>query len=381
MENSKPEIAIWEDEYRGHNLAFVEILIRYISEKTKKPVLFFSSKAAFQSEAYQVYLKPLERWFIPGTVSEKHNVGKAWEIWGRFGEIEKELKNKGIHCLIVSTADSLARTLGLAHLIGWKPKDLEIRCLLMYLGIAYAGRNGLSRLRDRVSFWLKRQAPIRASYLDQWAVEKVLEKTGISLTTCPEPPYCLAEYLRDRPIRKKLGNGENICFGFPGGARFGDRKGPDLLIDAFLKADLPSNTQLVFAGPFSDPPLLEKFKQAQAKLGGRFQVFNGFLKTKELFSAVDQMDLVCLPYRSHIGTSAFFTQSATLGKVILASDYGWLGWAGRKYNKTIFFENDSELSLSKSLEKAALEFSRMDSIASNYSPAAEEDFARVVAGF
>jgi len=153
------------------------------------------------------------------------------------------------------------------------------------------------------------------------------------------------------------------------------------LIDAFLQADLPADTRLVFAGHFFDPPLLEKFDQAQSKLGERFRVFNGYLKTDKLFSVMDQMDVVCLPYRSHVGTSAFFTQAATLGKVILASDYGWLSGAGRQYHKTVFFENDSVTSLSKSLEKATKDFATMNALVGNYSPVPEEDFVRVLAGF
>ena len=125
---------------------------------------------------------------------------------------------------------------------------------------------------------------------------------------------------------------------------------------------------------------MKKFKQASEILGDRFQVFNGYLKTKRLFSVVDQMDVVCLPYRSHVGTSAFFAQSATMGKVILASNYGWLGGIGSKYNKAVFFENNSIPSLAAALEKINKDFSILDSLSSNYSPISEDEFVKVLAG-
>ena len=237
MTNLNPSIAIWEDDYRGHTLAFVEILIRQIYDKTKVPVLFFSTKAAFQSDAYLVYLRPLEGKFIPRVVGNNFSGGKPLVLWGQFKQIEKELNEKGITRLIVSTADSVVKTLGLAHLLGWRPKKLEIRCCLLYLGIAYPGRNILTQLKDRFAFWLKNWTPVHGVYIDQWAVERVKEKYGISLPICPEPLYSLGEYLQERIVKPHTKSSSGVCFGFPGGARFGDRKGPELLIDAFLQAD------------------------------------------------------------------------------------------------------------------------------------------------
>ncbi len=377
----KPDIAIWEDDYRGATLAMVEILARHIFEKTRKPVLLFSSGATFRSAAYQVYFKPLEGQFIPVEVAPNYSDGNLLDLWRQFGKIERELKDRGIFRLLLGTADGAVKMFSFARLFGWKPGKLDIRCCVLYLGIAYPGRKGLLvGWRDRLALWLKTSAPVKAFYLDYWAVERVREKFGISLSVCPEPLLSLWDYLKVRPERPVHRERKGICFGFPGGASFGDRKGPDFLIDAFLQADLPPDTCLTFAGYFFDPLLLDVFEKAGERLGDRFKVYNGYLPNMELFNAMDQMDVICLPYRNHAATSGFFHQGATLGKVVVAPDYGWLGATGRKYNKTVFFENDSLSSLAKALEKTAREFPSLDSLAGNYIPTSEEDFVRVLAG-
>ncbi len=380
MNQTNPEIAVWEDNHAGHTLAFVEILIRHIYEKTKKPLLFISTQSTFRSEEYQVHLKPLEGRFTTMVVGDNFSEEKSLALWTRFRAIEKELKKRQIHALIVSTADALVKTLGIASLLGWTPGRLKIHSCLLYLGVAYPGRNVLAHLKDRISFWLKSRAPVEATYLDQWAIKRVKDKFGISLTVCPEPLYSMGDYLNQRPAQPSADRKKGVCFGFPGGARSGDRKGPDFLIDAFLKADLPSDARLIYAGHFFDPALLEKFKQAESVLGDRFQVFNGYLKNDELIHLMDQMDVVCLPYRSHVGTSAFFAKTAILGKVILSTNYGWLGWAGAQYNKTVFFENNSLSSLTRALENTYREFSELDSKTSNYRPVSEEEFVKTLAG-
>jgi hypothetical protein len=378
MNHQETEIAIWEDNFKGHTLAFVEILVRHIFEKTKKPVLFFSSRTTFQSKPYRIYLKPLEGRFIPVVVGEKFSEEKMPILWHRFRKIEKELSTRGIRRLVLSTADSVVKTLGMARLAGWKPKNLDIHCCLLYLGIVYPDRGGITRLRDRFSFWLKNLAPVKSGYLDQWAVKKIREQMDITLDVCPEPLFSLGGYLKQRTLRKHADTGKGLCFGFFGGARLGDTKGAELLLDAFIQANLPSDSKLVFAGPFNEKGILDKISQIQAKLGDRFRMVNGYLEVIELFKEVDQVDVVCLPYRSHVGTSAFFAQAATLGKVILSTDYGWLGWAGSQYNKTVFFKNDSMHSLASSLEKAGKEFAELDSRKSNYTPIPEEDFVKAL---
>jgi hypothetical protein len=233
-------------------------------------------------------------------------------------------------------------------------------------------------MKDLFSFFVKNSAPVKIFYLDEWAVEQMVKQYGIALSGCREPLLSMKEYLGKRQVSpKRLG----VTFGFCGGSIWGERKGADQLLGAFLKAELPAGSRLLYVGQCKDPAMLEYFESAQKTLGDRLIIQNGFFSNEKLFTIIDhQMDVVCLPYRDYRGTSGFYAQAATLNKVILLPDYGWLGWEGRKNAKVRFFQNQSVDSLKACLEQTAVDFERIQSLKSNYLPTGEAEFVRALAG-
>jgi glycosyltransferase involved in cell wall biosynthesis len=374
--STAPEICVWEDDPSGHRLAFVEILVRYIWEKTGRNTLLVISEEVLKSAQYRIFLKNL------GDRFETHLLGKqtcrnTFSIGSRFLKVSDFLKRRNIRELIIPTADVIVKILGIARLFGWNPLPLNIRCVLLFLGFPYADRSFLLHLKDWLSFLLKKMAPVHAFYIDTYAAEIARIKYGYTISTIPEPLLSLPSQW-PRKTRRPNSSRNLINFGCVG--RFDYRKGADLLLDAFQEA-CPPKWRLLLAGTMLETTLVQKAESIRSARPEKMLFRNEVLSNDVYWEFLEQIDVVCLPYRGHVGTSQVFAQAAALGKIIIASDYGWLGAEGKKYNKTRFFRNGSLASLVKCMEDTAMEIDALDTISGNYVPASEKSFAQVLCGF
>ena len=281
---------------------------------------------------------------------------------------------------MVATGDELVKAAGVAGLLGWRPGNIEIHAGILQLGLVYPNRPWKTRLKDYISFFVKKSAPVQTLCFDGWAVEKTRERFGVSLRVCVEPLLSMKEYMKERSAGSRPDRRAGVTFGFAGGADQGDRKGADFLLDAFQRARLPSDSRLFFVGRFN-PILMDYFEAAKKSLGERLIVQNKLLSNEALFRVMDhQMDVLCLPYRDHVGSSGFYAQAATLGKILIVPDSGWLGWEGQKNPKVRLFRNQSVDSLKEALEQTADDFEKMEAAPSIYRPADEEEFVKALTG-
>lgn len=375
-ENRNSDICIFEDEPEGHRLAHVEILVNHIWEKTGCRPLLITSKEVVNSTQYLVFLKKIENRFRIRIFYE-FNPRKRIARLRVFLSAVRLMELEGVKRMLIPAADQLIQMIGIGRLLGFKLFHFPVYCGIFRLDAAYPIFPILKRIKHRISFWLQRKAELKSFYYDSYAVEEINRKYGLELTAIPDP--LLSMKPNDQVKTGKKSGKRGLCFGTIG--RFDSRKGVDLLLSAFEKARLPSNTRLLVAGSVTEPQLLEKIQSAQSRMGSRLSIHIKFLKNDAYRRLLDQMDIVCLPYRSHVGPSGVFAQAAMIGKAVLASDYGWVGSEGRKYNKISFFENESEDSLVNALESMGGKMKGFWKVKSNYQPVNQEKYLTSFCGF
>jgi glycosyltransferase involved in cell wall biosynthesis len=106
------------------------------------------------------------------------------------------------------------------------------------------------------------------------------------------------------------------------------KKGVEFLLAGFERAELGSEDRLLLAGPTDDRTSeLISSKYGELLRTDRLVWINRHLSTHELMLAVMACDVVCAPTPNHMGSSSFVIRSASAGRPVIASNYGWMGWA------------------------------------------------------
>ena len=144
----------------------------------------------------------------------------------------------------------------------------------------------------------------------------------ISLLPDPVPP--MLDMTR-KEARQRLQLPEDGRYIVSAGA-LDSRKGTDLLIRAFRQSKRADNDRLLLAGRLA--PDMRKLVDCECKewvASNRIIAMDRFISDEEFNFAITAADVVCTPYRRHIGSASIAIRAASAERFVLASDYGWLG--------------------------------------------------------
>jgi glycosyltransferase involved in cell wall biosynthesis len=374
MKPNPPAFCVFEDDPSGHRLALVELLIRHLHQKTnERPLLLLSDKVK-KSKQYQVFLKKIEPQFELELLAPI----PQWTLPARFRRLvlaSKGLEARGVKTLLIPTADLFVRMAGLARFAGIRfSPGLQVRCGLLSLGAAYPGLPLWRRVKHGLSFWLHQRAGTVNFYHDDYAVDFLNRRRGLRLQAVPDPP--LGSGVRGK---KSSRGAEPLYFGCLGG--LDKRKGVHLLVEAFGKAKFQAQPRLLLAGTISDPGILAKVEALRASLGkDRVVHWNEFLSDRAYFQALQKMDVVCLLYPQHLGASGVFAQAAQAGKWVIAPDWGWMGWHGKKYNKCRLYRGDRLEDILPAMEEIEQNFRALSRVRGNYIPTSAREYAGILSG-
>jgi len=372
------QVCVFEDDPGGHRLAHARLLLRHAYQVTGIKPLLATTREVLNSVQYKVNLKKIERQFETFIFSEVRPK-KRFARWREFSRVVRTAETRGCGRVLFPTADQVVDMIGIGRLLGFKKFGIEVRCGVLRLDAPYPGFHLWRRTKNWISFFLQQKAAVRILYYDTYAVERMRREHGYKLTGVSDPPLLMGRGSSKRRDKKTIKKGE-LCFGTIGCLDF--RKGADLLVEAFQRARLPQDASLLIAGELRTTHLLENILSAQSRMGARrVRFYDQFLGSRAYWRLLNQMDVICLPYRKHIGPSGVFAQAALLGKIILTCDYGWLGWEGRKYNKGLVFKKDSLDSMVTALENAWNNRKRLLRLKSNYKPVDELKYLQAFCGF
>ena len=130
-----------------------------------------------------------------------------------------------------------------------------------------------------------------------------------------------------------------------------ERKGADRLIDAFNSAGLPPQWKLLLAGPFS-ASIRDKIR-AQPADSNRIVAVDRFIEHLELQTFFEACELVCAPFRQHIGSSTSVIRAATANRPVLSDSYGWIGEMTKRYQLGSVCDTSIERNLTSAINDFA----------------------------
>jgi len=371
------KLCIFEDRAEGHRLVYIAYLIEHLFRVTGKKILLLTTDAVLHSEEYSISLKSLEEHFDSVVGGAKAARGSL-QRYRMLTNLVKKCGQGDVDLLLVPSSDGLTQISGLLALMRLDPlSGLNVRWGLLRLGVTYPGQSALRKIKLQGSFWLQQKSAGTRLYYDSYAVASYKVMTGIELNYVPDPLLSADSNQAVPPASGAAKAGLRFgCIGHLSG-----RKGVDLAVDAFVKADLPGTAALCLAGKCVDKRVLKSIESARKILGPRLEFRNGILNNSEYWEVLNTLDVVCLPYPGHVGPSGIFAQAASIGKLIITTDFGWLGSEARKYNKALTFKNDSVEDLCRAMEKAEASADALRDAEGNYIPESPENFVRILSGY
>jgi len=320
------KVVIYEPNQLGHRLDFVRLLSGGLIDLGLTPT-WVTTPAAAASEQATIHLAPLIADIeVDRSATELADVS-APNTRARFGDVRRLAMDPDTNWLYVPYADHIAQ---LAAVPGaWASTDTPVEGLMFRARFAYP----TERLRDRAlaaaSLRAATASPWRnLFFLDPLATEFLAQRgQGGFDRLMPEP----VEQVEPIPM-----SDARVALGLPGVGRLlvmagaiDERKGAVELGRAFLAAELPDDVFLAFVGRVN--PAIAHDLATIADADNRVIVRDRHLEADEFWAALCSADVLCVTYINHVGSSGVVAQAAYLGTPILASDYGWVGEATRRY--------------------------------------------------
>ena len=131
-----------------------------------------------------------------------------------------------------------------------------------------------------------------------------------------------------------------------------NRKGVGALVRAFCDASLGENVRLLIAGDI-DAPVKDLLATAYEDpiRTGQLIVIDRFLTSREFWLTFRATDVVCAPYVNHVGSSGIVACAAYAERPVLASDFGWVGEATRRYELGIAVDVSDHVAFVKGIKE------------------------------
>ena len=323
---------IFELSSSGHRFDYAAKLAKGLVDAGYRPILATSAESA-DSSPFEVHFAGLSGKIDVADVLDRSRelttFGQAADVLTRTLEQFRPIR------AYVSYGDGLMQTVSLRGLRGQRtiPADVPAEVLTMRATYAYPvpwsrrvrAIAGLTLLRSCCPW-------SRVHHLDALGFEVACRGRGRFARVSRQIPEPVEprQRLSRQQARDELGWPEDrklvVCAG-----GLDRRKGVHLLIEAFdsIQGDV-DNSALALVGRVAEDlrPAVDGLKQ---RLGDRLILLNRYVGNDEFLASIAAADLVAVPYPRHVGSSGLLVRAAAAGRPILASDWGWVGWATRTH--------------------------------------------------
>ena len=204
--------------------------------------------------------------------------------------------------------------------------DAILECLMMRGGFAYPAANLNNRIKNEISWKLQQRARWnKVHHLDPLVLNAIKNRNPAyakNVFLIPEAIEPLTTKTRPEALQQlglKQGDPLIVC---PGGVN--ETKGSDLIARAVSRLPRDFPCRLLLFGKHSDH--LKKLSESLAH-DKRIIFKNQFASPEEFDCLFAAAELVATCYPRHIGSASILIRSAAADKKVLASDFGWIGWA------------------------------------------------------
>lgn len=323
---------IFEPAITGHHLHFVRILTRGLLDLGVRVVLGLPEGAADAPE-FAVHLADLaDRVELSRPVVKPATpTTRAWRAVGEdLVRLTGELRPDRV---FLPYTGGLPLALGLR----WRPwpfPDVALEGLVMRGGWAYPSPSRKAAFRQRMLLHLLRRVPWdRLHLLDPLPYFWMQQRGKLDAQRhhlIPEPVEPIAE-VSPTDARQRLGLPTDGRWAVVTGQQ-DSRKGIDRLLRAYAEADTPDDARLLLAGKASDEIRGWVNRDGQALVAqGKLHQIDRYLSEEEFDLALNAADTMVAPHFRPVGSSGLLVRAAALNKPVLATDYGWTGWATQTF--------------------------------------------------
>jgi hypothetical protein len=322
-------VLIFEPNNDGHSLHHVRNIMIGLRDCSQEITLALSASSV-QTPEFAVHLSNIagsarvDAWMPPFPFDPFKGAVQRTEMF------QESIRRSNAQWVYVPYADGLSQSLGARRtlMLSSIPKNVFAEGLMMRGGFAYPQPSQRSKLAANISWMAACRAPWTVMHILDPIVYDQLQKNGGAAAKrfklMPDPVE-VSESTDRAAARTRLGipiDGEIIgCVGI-----IDERKGMNLLIDAFAAANFGPNVRLLLAGKHSIP-IQKSLSGPYASLvqQGRIISINKTLETPSMLDALVAMDLVAALYPRHIGSASIAIRAAAARRPVLANDFGWLG--------------------------------------------------------
>ncbi len=320
-----PRALVYEDSVSGHRAYYssrlLEVLLKHGAD-----VAVASPDNMFETPEGQLHFEKLKGEFEFLPLNEEQCNPK-----NRFAVLRELAKQEYDH-VYVPYADGLIQQWGRQILPSSSfPRETSVEGLMMRGAFAYPIKSTKRKIVQHVSLAaVRRSRWERLYHLDPLVQNHINRKTGGPGKAFVMPETISVHKTSRKEARQRLGLSESsIVIVCPG--QVNQRKGVNFLIESIMRIYNP-DVQLVLIGR-TDRSIAE-FLQSQCKKElGKMIVWKDRFATELEFEALfSACNLVCLPYHGHIGSSSIAIRAAKHDRDIVATDWGWLGWATNNFD-------------------------------------------------
>ena len=234
--------------------------------------------------------------------------------------IAEEVRRLRPDRLIVPSADALAFHLGRR---GFRDFPIESRASHFILHNAYVGYHGHG-LRFAVKRQLIQRRLLRLDgnfgAFDHRIAGALGPRHQVMILPVPPQPY---EATTSTEARRRLGIDLDALI-FLAAGEHSQRKGTDRLIEAW-PAKRVQNEVLLIVGRCSEEVRAALQQRPRDIDSGRIRVLDQVVDSQTYMDSFQACDVTTACYPRHFGCSGILTNSATVGRPLLGSDYGYIG--------------------------------------------------------
>lgn len=330
-------VLIIESDGTGHRLQHVRVCVQAIADLGVE-IVFATGASIPETDEFRIHITPvLHRITIDASLAEADGESPWRSAVTRVSEFIAAVERHRPNHVYILYADGFAQVTGAARRVGRArfPKSIECEGILMRGRFAYPRTSWADALVARVWLAATSASPIDIlHFLDPIPYQRVLQRGGrlaMKARLIPEPVEPLT-VLDRQDARRRLNlplEGRIVCC--PGG--LDARKGVDRMIRVFAVASgqLRVDDRLLLVGRV-DASIREAIHQARELIErGRIIIRDRVVSDEDLHRAIAAAHVVATPYPRHIGSSGIVVRAAALERMVLASDFGWVGMVTSRF--------------------------------------------------
>jgi glycosyltransferase involved in cell wall biosynthesis len=331
---SWPHCLIFERDVTGHRLHHVRHLTEALLEVGCNVTIALQSDARSRDE-YNVHLQPLEPDFQLRADLNPRQSAAYFAMARRVTELEETIASVRPDWVYLPYADVITQVAAVRALLcgGGILGRTPIEGQVMRGRYAYPSTSLRQSIGSAASRWVMQHSPWLVTHLlDTWVFNNLRGAPSLTeFRLIPEPVEALPP-LDQAAARRALGVPVDGRYVATAGL-LEPRKGIDLLLAAFAQAKLQPDDRLLLIGRMH-PTIKELIARRYASLvsARRLIAVDRYVSDFELGCGFLAGDVLVTPHPHHVGSSGTLVRAAAANRKIIASKYGWVGWATKHFD-------------------------------------------------